>query len=62
MRQELRDGLFEGRTIDAVRHHDHVLVGEGIGVQDVTLLDDVGADHLGVRATLRVPGASVAVG
>ncbi len=41
---------------------DHVLVGEGIGVQDVTLLDDVGADHLGVRATLRVPGASVAVG
>ena len=41
---------------------DHVLVGEGIGVQDLTLLDDVGADHLGVRATLRVPGASIAVG
>jgi endonuclease/exonuclease/phosphatase (EEP) superfamily protein YafD len=48
--------------VPPVMRLDHVLVGEGIGVQDVTLLDDVGADHLGVRATLRVPGASVAVG
>jgi endonuclease/exonuclease/phosphatase (EEP) superfamily protein YafD len=49
-------------AVPPVMRLDHVLVGEGIGVQDLTPLDDVGADHLGVRATLRVPGASIAVG
>jgi endonuclease/exonuclease/phosphatase (EEP) superfamily protein YafD len=48
--------------VPAVMRLDHVLVGEGIGVEGVELLDGLGADHLGVRATLRVPGAQAAVG
>jgi endonuclease/exonuclease/phosphatase (EEP) superfamily protein YafD len=34
---------------------DHVLVGAGIGVAQVEVLDDVGADHRGVEARLRIP-------
>ncbi len=33
---------------------DHVLVGDAVGVDAVEVLDDVGADHLGVEARLRV--------
>jgi endonuclease/exonuclease/phosphatase (EEP) superfamily protein YafD len=33
---------------------DHVLVGSGVGVERVEVLDDVGADHRGVEARLRV--------
>ncbi len=34
---------------------DHILVGDDIGVERTEILDDVGADHLGVEARLRVP-------
>ncbi len=34
---------------------DHVLIGDGIGVAGVEVLDDVGADHRGVEARLRIP-------
>ena len=34
---------------------DHVLVGDGVGVDGVEVLEDVGADHRGVEARLRVP-------
>jgi endonuclease/exonuclease/phosphatase (EEP) superfamily protein YafD len=34
---------------------DHVLVGDGIGVESVEVLDDVGSDHRGLEARLRFP-------
>ena len=34
---------------------DHVLVGEGIGVERFELLEATASDHLGVEAWLRVP-------
>lgn len=40
--------------VPPVMRLDHVLVGAGIGVDSVDVLDDVGADHRGVEARLRV--------
>lgn len=34
---------------------DHVLVGDGIGVESVEVLDDLGSDHRGLEARLRFP-------
>jgi endonuclease/exonuclease/phosphatase (EEP) superfamily protein YafD len=34
---------------------DHVLVGPGLGIESFRLLGDVGSDHRGVEAWLRVP-------
>ena len=34
---------------------DHILVGEGVGVVDVEVVDGAGSDHRGVAAVLQVP-------
>jgi endonuclease/exonuclease/phosphatase (EEP) superfamily protein YafD len=34
---------------------DHVLVGEGIGVESVEVIEDLGSDHRGLEARLRFP-------
>ncbi|MHB1137505.1 MAG: endonuclease/exonuclease/phosphatase family protein [Microthrixaceae bacterium] len=34
---------------------DHVLVGPGLGIESFRLLGDLGSDHRGVQAVLRVP-------
>lgn len=45
-----------GSRLPAVMRLDHVMVGSGIGVERFELLRDVGSDHRGVEAWLRVPG------
>lgn len=47
-----------GWWIPPLMRLDHVLVGTGIGVERVELLEDLGSDHRGVHAWLRVPGDS----
>lgn len=42
-------------VVPPVMRLDHILVGDAIGVQRTEILGDVGADHLGVEARLRVP-------
>jgi endonuclease/exonuclease/phosphatase (EEP) superfamily protein YafD len=44
-----------GWPIPPLMRLDHVLVGEGIGVERFDLLEETGSDHLGVEAWLRVP-------
>ena len=44
-----------GWPIPPLMRLDHVLVGEGIGVERFELLDPTTSDHLGVEAWLRVP-------
>lgn len=46
-----------GHPFPPVMRLDHVLVGDAVGVTDFGFLPPVGADHLGVRARLRVPAA-----
>ena len=41
--------------VPPVMRLDHVLVGDDIGVEQVEVLDDDGADHRGVEARLRLP-------
>jgi endonuclease/exonuclease/phosphatase (EEP) superfamily protein YafD len=43
-------------TIPPIMRLDHVLVGRGIAVERVEVLERIGSDHLGVEAWLRVPG------
>ena len=44
-----------GWPVPPVMRLDHVLVGEGLGVERFELLGATGSDHLGVEAWLRVP-------
>lgn len=44
-----------GWPIPPLMRLDHVLVGEGIGVERFELLEATASDHLGVEAWLRVP-------
>jgi endonuclease/exonuclease/phosphatase (EEP) superfamily protein YafD len=44
-----------GGALPRVMRLDHVLVGEGIGVEAFEVLPFIGSDHLGVEAVLRVP-------
>ena len=44
-----------GWPIPPLMRLDHVLVGEGIGVERFELLEATSSDHLGVEAWLRVP-------
>jgi endonuclease/exonuclease/phosphatase (EEP) superfamily protein YafD len=43
-----------GWLIPPVMRLDHILVGDGIGVEHVEVLDHIGSDHRGVEARLRV--------
>jgi endonuclease/exonuclease/phosphatase (EEP) superfamily protein YafD len=43
-----------GSWLPTVLRLDHILVGPGIGVESFTMLPDIGSDHLGVEAQLRV--------
>lgn len=43
-----------GGKLPPLMRLDHVLVGPGIGVERFELLDDIGSDHRGVQAWLRV--------
>ncbi|MDQ2679119.1 MAG: endonuclease/exonuclease/phosphatase family protein, partial [Actinomycetota bacterium] len=44
-----------GGALPALLRLDHILVGPGIGVADVSVIGPLGADHRGVEAQLRVP-------
>lgn len=44
-----------GQLLPPLMRLDHVLVGEGIGVERFEVLGDLGSDHRGVEAWLRVP-------
>lgn len=43
-----------GGLLPPLMRLDHVLVGSGIGVERFEMLDDIGSDHRGVEAWLRV--------